>query len=342
MTAEPLLQPENIRDETMEITPDENKKPLLLKWFFVVMCVTTLGLVFYMGYNLSAPRDFTAGTLVTIPEGTSITRAGLLLVDANIVRHGELLRACYYLMSDTAQIQSGTYKFDTRQNACGVAYRLVGGVYGTSRIKITIPEGSHNRDIARIVQSKIPEFNVDEFIARAKDKEGYLFPETYFFYDGLTPDALINRMNTQYESIMEPLRESIKKSGYTERQIIIMASLLEREANNATEAKIISGILWKRMENNIALQVDAPFLYYLNKTSSQLTLTDLRTDTVWNTYTNRGLPPAPIGNPGQDMILAAINPSTTKYLYYLHDNNGGVHYGITYADHLANKNKYLR
>lgn len=342
MIPESLLQPVTIDEELLNRVSPENKKPLYKKWFFVVMFVITIFLVMYMGYNISAPRDFISGTLVTIPDGTSITRAGTLLVDAHIVRHGELLRGCYYLMSDTAQIQSGTYKFDTRQNACAVAYRLVGGVYGTSRIKITIPEGSHNRDIARIVQSKIPNFNVDEFIARAKDKEGYLFPETYFFYEGLTPEVLINRMNVQYESIIEPLRESIKQSGYSESQIIIMASILEREANNITEAKIISGILWKRIKNGIALQVDAPFLYYLNKTSSQLTLTDLRTDSVWNTYTNRGLPPAPIGNPGRDMILAAINPSTSNYLYYLHDNNGGIHYGVTYADHLANKNKYLR
>ncbi len=341
MLLEPLPPLVNNHDEVSTAVSREHKKPLL-KWFFVGMCCITVGLCIYIGYNISAPHEFTPKTIVTIPEGTSITRAGALLVDAHIIRHGETLRACYYLMSDTAQIKSGTYQFDTRQNACRIAYRLVGGIYGTSRLKITIPEGSHNRDIARIVQSKIPEFNVDEFIARAKDKEGYLFPETYFFYEGLTPEVLINRMNAQYELIIAPLRESIKQSGYTESQIIIMASLLEREANNATEAKIISGILWKRIKNGIALQVDAPFLYYLNKTSSQLTLTDLRTDSVWNTYTNRGLPPAPIGNPGRDMILAAINPSTSNYLYYLHDNNGGIHYGVTYADHLANKNKYLR
>jgi UPF0755 protein len=120
-----------------------------------------------------------------------------------------------------------------------------------------------------------------------------------------------------------------------------MASLLEKEARNATEAKTVAGILWKRISLGKPLQVDAPFLYVLGKTSAQLTTRDLTKDGPYNTYTRKGLPVGPIGNPGIAMIQAALNPIASQYLYYLHDRNGVIHYAKTYEGHLQNKKKYL-
>jgi UPF0755 protein len=113
-------------------------------------------------------------------------------------------------------------------------------------------------------------------------------------------------------------------SGKTENQIIIMASLLEKEAKNEQEAKIISGILWTRIRAGLPLQVDAPFLYILGKTSEQLKMSDLQKDGPYNTYTRKGLPAGPIGNPGVAMIKAAIYPQASPYLYYLHGKDGVI------------------
>ena len=106
--------------------------------------------------------------------------------------------------------------------------------------------------------------------------------------------------------------------------------------------KIISGILWKRIGMNMPLQVDAPFLYILGKTSAELTLADLKKDSPYNTYVNRGLPIGPIGNPGFSALRAAVFPASSPYLYYLSDNEGIMHYAKTFEEHKANKEKYLR
>jgi UPF0755 protein len=105
---------------------------------------------------------------------------------------------------------------------------------------------------------------------------------------------------------------------------------------------MISGILWKRIKEGQALQVDAPFMYILKKTSAELTRTDLMKDGPYNTYTRKGLPVGPIGNPGIDMIEAALRPKSSSYWYYLHGDDGVIHYARTYKEHLANKDTYIK
>ncbi len=122
-----------------------------------------------------------------------------------------------------------------------------------------------------------------------------------------------------------------------------MASLLEKEASNDLEQKrIISGILWKRIRIGMPLQIDAPFLYERGKGSAQLSNKDLRASSKYNTYINKGLTPTPIGNPGYDSLYAAAHPIESNYLFYLHDFNGGVHYGKNHKEHVTNKKKYLK
>jgi UPF0755 protein len=121
-----------------------------------------------------------------------------------------------------------------------------------------------------------------------------------------------------------------------------MASILEAEARTTETRKIISGILWKRMEIGMPLQVDAPFQYIIGKNTFQLTTNDLKFDSPYNTYKYKGLPPGPIGNPGLDAISATVNPIKTNYLYYLSDVRGNMHYAKTFAEHVINKEKYLK
>ena len=121
-----------------------------------------------------------------------------------------------------------------------------------------------------------------------------------------------------------------------------MASLIEKEASGEKDRNIVSGILWKRIEKGIPLQVDAPFLYILGKESSELTKSDLSINSPFNTYKYKGLTPSPIGNPGLDSIKAAINPEDSPYLYYLHDAEGNIHYARTYSEHQKNIRTYLK
>lgn len=323
--------------------PKIEMKPKSTPWRFltliIVIGLVVLGSFFAISH---APADFTPGTVVRIREGTSLKDAGDLLYKEKVIRSSSLFQFIVKMGMPNKQIIAGDFAFEVPTSVFKVATMTTGGGFGGTQARITIPEGSSVNEIATIVAKAIPEWNTNEFVARAKPLEGYLFPDTYMMFKSITPTEFIDRLKKEYETKVAPYRDSIKKTGKTEAQIIIMASLLEKEAKNSEEAKMVSGILWKRIANNRALQVDAPFLYTLNKTSAQLTRADLEKDGPYNTYTRKGLPVGPIGNPGIAMIDAAINPKASEYWYYLHGTDGKIRYAKTYDEHLANKKKYIK
>lgn len=176
-------------------------------------------------------------------------------------------------------------------------------------VKVTIPEGSTNADIANLIQKQIPNFDTKAFLVSAEKLQGYLFPDTYLFYKNEKPESVILRLRTNFD----------KKSPTESFEILTMASILEEEATR-TDMKIISGILWKRLKKNMPLQVDADKI----------------------TYQRVGLPDMPISNPGLSAIDAAMNPIDTSYYYYLHDKDGFAHFATTFEEHKLNIKKYLK
>jgi UPF0755 protein len=187
-------------------------------------------------------------------------------------------------------------------------------------ISITIPEGFNINQIADTVAPKLINFNKTRFMSEAKDLEGYLFPDTYFFLNNQNDKDVIKSMSDNFNKKINPLLPGIVLSGKPEKDIIIMASVIEREAKGDTDRAVIAGILWKRVKIGMPLQVDA----------------------APETYKTKGLPEKPIGNPGLLAIESAISPQNSPYLYYLHDKNGNIHYAKTFTEHEANIKKYLK
>ena len=138
------------------------------------------------------------------------------------------------------------------------------------------------------------------------------------------------------------MRDSVAASGHSLDEIIIMASLIEKEARTTQVRRIISGILWNRIGIDMPLQVDAVFGYILNRPTFSPTFDDLKIDSPFNTYRNKGLPPGPIGSPSLDAILAAADPEKNNYLFYLSDPNGVMHYSVTFEEHKANRAAFLK
>jgi UPF0755 protein len=225
-----------------------------------------------------------------------------------------------------------------------VARRLAHGDFELIPVKVTIPEGSNTFQIADILAKKIPDFDKQAFLEDSQSKEGYLFPDTYFFLPGEDSLAIISTLESNFQKqISDPsVEQQITAYGKPLSDVVTMASLLEKEASDTKSRRIIAGILWHRISLGMPLQVDAVFPYILGKSSLQLSHADLKTNSPYNTYVNKGLPPGPITNPGMDSILAAVNPTKTDYLYYLSDNQGNFHYSVTYAGQLANQKKYLK
>src|SRR3989344_1153882 len=209
-------------------------------------------------------------------------------------------------------------------------------------IAVTIPEGFNVGQIGETFE-KLGIFSKNVFVSAAQSQEGYLFPDTYRFYKDAKPEDVIKKMRDHFDKKITPeILDQIKLKHKTLRDIIIMASILEEEVKSAEDRKIVAGILWKRLERSIGLNVDAALTYILGKASHALTAEDLKYDSPYNTYRYRGLPPGPISNPGLDTILAAISPIPSPYFYYLTDKDGVAHYAATLEEGALNKFKYLR
>ncbi|MEK7085005.1 MAG: endolytic transglycosylase MltG, partial [Patescibacteria group bacterium] len=177
---------------------------------------------------------------------------------------------------------------------------------------------------------------------RLTSLEGYLFPDTYFFLKSDTPEDVVIKMLSNLERRITPeLREEIARQGKSTHDALTVASLLEEEAREDEDRRIIAGILWKRIEKGMPLQVDAALTYVTGKASLSLSNGDLRQDSPYNTYKQKGLPLGPISNPGLAAIDAALHPAETEYLFYLSDRTGILYSAKTHEGHVANKRKYL-
>jgi UPF0755 protein len=149
-------------------------------------------------------------------------------------------------------------------------------------------------------------------------------------------------MKNNFIEKIKTLDDKIKYFNKPLADIIKMAGILEEEARTMETRRVVAGILWKRLSMGMPLQVDSSFKYINGKISKTLTLDDLQIDSPYNSYTHKGLLPTPISNPGLGAIEAAITPIKTSYLYFLTDDAGNMHYGKTFEEHVANKEKYLR
>ena len=299
------------------------------------------GILFLLSV-VNPPSPLQSDKVIMIESGTTLSETARNLKDNGIIKYEFPFEVFVIAIAGDDGVISGEYIFKSAENAFKVARRITRGNYGFEKMKITFPEGSTVSQMADIMSKTIPRFEKGEFIRLSQKEEGYLFPDTYFFPVNTKAAEVISALKENFYKKMSPLEDKIKLFGKTKDQVIIMASIIEKEASNPDDRRIVSGILWKRLKLGIPLQVDATFLYTLGKRSDQLTETDLKTDTPYNTYTRRGLPVAPIGNPGLDAILAAIEPKDSPYLFYLSDNNGEMHYAKNFDGHKINKVKYLR
>lgn len=302
-----------------------------------------LALVIVIGYEstIAPPRNFSPGTLVRIVRGSSAPEIANELSEAHIIAHPTLLRALLRITGKSDAVQTGVYKFDTAQNLFSVAYRLIAGVYGIPAARITFVEGVTLREAGTQVANAIPGISTDDFMSAAQGQEGYLFPDTYFFQPGVDAQTVVATMRANFEKKIAPLASAITASGHSLSDIVTLASLVEKEARTPEDKHIVAGILWNRIKLGMPLQVDAVFGYIYNRETYSPSPADLQVKSPYNTYTHIGLPPGPIDNPGIESLEAAVNPTTTKYLYYLSGNDGLMHYATTYAGHQANLRKYL-
>lgn len=314
-------------------------------WWRLVVALLAIGFAMILIIQLIfPPANFPERRIITIENGASLSTIAARFKEAGIVRSAGLFKTLVIAFGGDKAVIAGDYLFEKPTNVLSVAEKMATGDFGVEKISITLPEGLSTKEMAEILDEKLPEFNKEEFIFLTKDLEGYIFPDTYKLFPSTNaPDVVKIMQDTFDKKVRTALAKDIEDSGKTMTEIITMASIIQDEAHDDyVEKQMISGILWKRIDKGMRLQVDATLRYVNGKTSGQMTNADLTFDHEYNTYTRAGLPPTPIGNPGVDSIKAAIYPKSSEYFFYLHAPSGQVYYAETFEGHKKNINQYLR
>jgi UPF0755 protein len=341
-----------------------------------VRCVVVLVVMFFVGVALVVVfeplRGSPAATKIRIEEGMSVAEIADLLKEKGVIRSSLAFRAVALLQGSARTLRAGTYVLSPSQTTSEILDMLRQG--SSQQIIVTIPEGFTVGDIdtlfvrkgliesGEIVKCAAGEcdFSSFEFLPKPSGRitpwrsgmpegagsvlEGYLFPDTYYVeVESFVLKFFLERLLATFRrQVLDALEKDLKSSPRTLHEVITMASLVEREAGTDAERSVVAGILWKRFDAGMGLDVDATIRYALGREQGPLMKDDLNTSSLYNTRRYRGLPPGPISNPGLKSILAALRPEASPYWYYLHDAAGKIHYAVTNDEHNANKALYLR
>lgn len=315
---------------------------MYIKKLLVYILIPILLLIFVF---FTEPNTGIKDMYINIPKGYLLNDLSHSLKENKMIR-SEIIFKYYYRLIYGGDIQAGNYYFENSSSIFNLANRFSNGIFKIKQIKITIPEGLDSKDISYLLLKNIPNFDVAFFLGLANKYEGYLFPDTYYLDQNSNPSSVLDTLRATYArrkiEIMKELNETEKK--YFEKEenkIIIIASILEKEAATSYDRKMISDIIIRRMNSNYPLQIDATLGYIMHKGSLELTSDDLKIKSPYNTYLNKGLPPTAISNPGKETIIDVIRPIKNNFWFYLSDKDGKIYYSTTYDEHLVKRAKYL-
>ena len=291
---------------------------------------------------------------VTVPARSGLRGAGQALAAAGIVRSALVFDLYAWWRSPDAPIRAGKYRLSSDMTLGEVLRELHMGPESSSAglITITVPEGFTLRQIGK----RLTELGIcdgSEFCREATDAEaisechagfplpantleGYLFPDTYSFPRNVPPGRVIDAMLADFSRrFARPNSDAVARSGKSLNQIVIEASIIEREAKVPQDRARIAGVIDNRLRRHMRLDVDATVLYALGHHKSHVLYRDLQVDSPYNTYRHTGLPPAPISNPGVPSLNAALDPEHNSYLYYVAGPGGAHIFETTSVQHQA-------
>ena len=274
---------------------------------------------------------------VLIPKGTSPKQIAKILKESEVIYSKTVFLASLKLSGNSKNLKAGLYEFNTKDNSFKIINKLANGE--SKNIKVTIPEGWTIKQIANILD----ENNIcsgEKFINSAKEKnlEGYLFPNTYFLIPNMEVEEIIKIMTDEFDKFwIEDFDRRANEINMSKKDIIILASIVEKEAVSDDERSVIAGVFLNRLLKGMRLQSCATVLYAMDKNKERLALEDLNFSSPYNTYRHNGLPPAPICNPGAKAIRAVLYPAVTDNLYFVSKGNGTHYFSENFQDHIQNK-----
>ncbi|MDR2251339.1 MAG: endolytic transglycosylase MltG [Endomicrobium sp.] len=275
--------------------------------------------------------------LFVVEKGENFSTVASRLKEQNLILSKELFLFFVKLTNSQNKLKIGIYELSGRDGI----FRILRQLKNNSKnfIRITIPEGNNIKQTADITTDKV-KIDKDKFIGVANNRnlEGYLMPETYFVSPGIGEEELIGIMRNEFDKkITEDMYKRAKDIGIPFKDIIIMASIIEKEAIKPEERSAMSAVFYNRLKKRMMLQSCATVLYAMGLVKEKLSLEDTKFKSPYNTYLHFGLPPGPISNPGIESIKAALYPADSEVLYFVSNGDGSHLFAKAFGEHIKNK-----
>jgi UPF0755 protein len=309
----------------------------LLYTFIAVVVIAAAGVSFYLYATFTGPGPSIEDKTLVIPKGSGVAEIAGILKTENVIEDTRIFRLGVRLLSNSKPLIAGEYVFPKGISPSGAMGIMIAGKSITHRL--TIPEGLTVREVLELVSSAPL---LDGPLPPERPAEGTLLPETYRFLRGESRASIIARMR---EDMSKALADEWAKRDRsilvkTPEEAVALASVVEKETAQADERARVAGVFYNRLKKGMPLQSDPTVIFAVTlgtrKLNRGLTYDDLKTDSPYNTYLVKGLPPGPIANPGRDALHAVMHPQSHKELYFVADGTGGHAFAATLDEH--NKN----
>jgi len=302
----------------------------------------------FQGYAADNPA------LIEVPSGLGPQAIGQRLIDAGVVRDRWTYRMAIWRSGQARRLQAGDYRFDRPLSAIDVIGKIARGEVDV--LPLTFPEGLTIAEMSRVFEqsglgsaASFVEAARETSLIRALDPdavdlEGYLFPDTYPLSRRADAPHVVRMMVERFVAVLTPeIRDAARARGFSVRQLVTLASLVEKETAKAEERPVVASVYSNRLHLHMALQCDPTVIYALQRDGrydGNLRRDDLMYDSPYNTYRYPGLPPGPVAAPGLASLRAAAEPATTSYLYFVSRNDGTHAFAETLAEHNRNVEKF--
>jgi UPF0755 protein len=325
-----------------EDTRKEAKKRKKASPRVIIFLVVTLVILFVLVVVEIFPGMITKkkGGDIIIDESLSAKEIALFLKSENFIIDPYGFQIIASLSSKDTKLKSGRYKLQNINNVFNLIASLEKGGL-PEEISVTIPEGFTVKEIAkRLSENKIIS-DEQGFIEYALPFEGFLFPDTYRFVKGEVFDSIVLKMRNRFQEILGDALESLPDNyGFSLEEVIILASIVEKEAKLDKDRPLVASVFLNRLSINMPLQADSTINYILHEHKEWLSKEDYEIDSPYNTYRYPGLPEGPISNPGRASVLAVLNAPESPYYYFMTKPDGEAIFAKTLTEHERNLAEY--
>ncbi|MBW6441543.1 endolytic transglycosylase MltG [Patescibacteria group bacterium] len=354
---------EGLDPEKYHILTPKKKRIILSLTLFVFLIIVPVLSYFYYKAAVFRPSQTAKEANFEIKSGDGVFDVAGMLYDKEAINSEFLFILYVFLNRADTNIQAGNYTIPAGTNIVQLVHELS---RGRNDISLTFLEGWRIEQYAILASQRLARIDYQKFLELAKPYEGYLFPDTYFFNRDAKDEELIERMTDNFNNKTKEILsdDNLKKVGLTKEQVVIFASMVEREVHTSEDRPLVAGILIKRWKEGMKLDVDATTqysialkrlckgdaycvptledIYKFQWWQNNLTRAELDTEDPYNTRAVVGLPPAPISSVSLSSLSAVIYYEESPYYYYLTDKTGVTHYAETITGHNSNVQKYLR